>query len=52
MDNTPLRLPADAPRATTAGLDSVAIARLMEEVRNDTDRQPSIYNRVHNRHNR
>lgn len=33
-------------------LDSVALSRLMEEVRNGTDRQPTAYNRMHNRHNR
>ncbi len=33
-------------------VDSVALARLMEEVRNADDLQPTSYNRMHNRHNR
>lgn len=33
-------------------LDSVALARLLEEVRNDTAFNPSAYNRTYNRHNR
>lgn len=33
-------------------LDSAALARLIDEVRNDTVSAPSAYNRMHNRHNR
>ena len=33
-------------------LDSAALARLMEEVRNGAVSAPSAYNRMHNRHNR
>ena len=33
-------------------LDSAALTRLMDEVRNDTVSAPSAYNRMHNRHNR
>lgn len=40
---------------TTAGalkLDSAALARLVDEVRNEAVSAPTAYNRVHNRHNR
>jgi hypothetical protein len=34
-------------------IDSVTLARLIEEVRNSgTYQQPTAYNRMHNRHNR
>jgi hypothetical protein len=33
-------------------LDSVALARLLDEVRNDTTFNPAAYNRTYNRHNR
>ena len=33
-------------------LDSAALQRLMEEVRNNAVSAPTAYNRVHNRHNR
>jgi hypothetical protein len=33
-------------------LDSAALQRLVQEVRNDAVSAPSAYNRVHNRHNR
>lgn len=33
-------------------LDSVALTRLVNEVRNDAVSAPTAYNRVHNRHNR
>ena len=49
MEQIPVR-PASNPDRVP--LDSVALARLMEEVRNGTDRQPNAYNRMHNRHNR
>lgn len=34
------------------GVDSATLARLMAEVRNGGDMQPTAYNRMHNRHNR
>lgn len=43
------------PRAAaplTAALDSVALARLIEEVRNEGDNIARSYDRTHNRHNR
>lgn len=44
-------------RASEAGdvtetFDSATLARLMAEVRNGGDTQPTAYNRMHNRHNR
>jgi hypothetical protein len=45
----------DAPASSPAGevgLDSAALARLLDEVRNDTAFNPSAYNRTYNRHNR
>ena len=33
-------------------IDSVTLARLMEEVRNEGEGRPTSYNRMHNRHNR
>ena len=33
-------------------LDSVTLARLMREVRNQDAFEPHAYNRMHNRHNR
>lgn len=33
-------------------IDSVTLARLLNEVRNGTSFAPGAYNRVHNRHNR
>ena len=33
-------------------LDSVTLARLLEEVRNHENFEPGAYNRQHNRHNR
>ena len=49
MEHSPTR-PATEHRRVE--LDSVALARIMEEVRNNSDRQPAAYNRMHNRHNR
>lgn len=43
---------AEVSPAERIPLDSAVLARLMEEVRNGTDRQPAAYNRMHNRHNR
>ena len=33
-------------------LDSAALARILEEVRNERPSEPHAYNRMHNRHNR
>lgn len=46
--------PQSAQREDTAELmtDSVALARLIEEVRNNRVSSPAAYNRMHNRHNR
>ncbi|WP_162560416.1 YhhA family cyclophane-containing RiPP [Methylobacterium durans] len=33
-------------------LDSVTLARLLAEVRNEDAFEPGAYNRMHNRHNR
>lgn len=49
VKQTPTGTAAAMPRVL---LDSVAISRLMDEVRNGQDRQSSAYNRMHNRHNR
>ncbi|WP_415479359.1 YhhA family cyclophane-containing RiPP [Acetobacter syzygii] len=38
--------------ATELDLNSIALARLVEEVRNNAVSAPSAYNRMHNRHNR
>lgn len=35
-----------------ASFDSATLARLMAEVRNGGEVQPTAYNRMHNRHNR
>lgn len=43
---------AREPAEIGAGIDSVTLARLLEEVRNADDLQPTSYNRMHNRHNR
>lgn len=51
MHETPIQRADEAP-PTAVALDSVALARLMDEVRNGTDAQVSAYNRMHNRHNR
>ncbi|WP_174296887.1 YhhA family cyclophane-containing RiPP [Sphingomonas bacterium] len=52
MESTRIAPTANKARPTTVQLDSVALARLMEEVRNSTESQPTAYNRMHNRHNR
>ncbi|MDR6790400.1 hypothetical protein J2Y58_003780 [Sphingomonas sp. BE138] len=49
MEHKVVNPPVDGTRVK---LDSVALSRLMDEVRNNTDRQPTAYNRMHNRHNR
>lgn len=33
-------------------LESAALARIIEEVRNNEPSEPHAYNRMHNRHNR
>jgi hypothetical protein len=43
----------DPPRGSQPiGLDSVTLARLIEEVRNEPTGVDRTYDRVHNRHNR
>lgn len=37
---------------TDINLDSVTLARLVAEVRNNENFEPGAYNRQHNRHNR
>jgi hypothetical protein len=49
METKPAR---KAPEAQSVKLDSAVIARLVEEVRNNTISAPTAYNRQHNRHNR
>ena len=48
------KLPVADHRAgpSLLGLDSAALMRLMEEVRNDAVSSTTAYNRTHNRHNR
>lgn len=48
MEHSPIR-PVEE---SLVRLDSVALARVLEEVRKGADRQPTAYNRMHNRHNR
>jgi hypothetical protein len=43
---------ADGQRALDAELDSVAVARLIEEVRSTDFEVTRAYNRTYNRHNR
>jgi len=44
---------ADEPGGSrSVQLDSVALARLLQEVRNGAVSAPTAYNRQHNRHNR
>lgn len=52
MENS--RIPtSDVPaEPRSVRISSAALARLMEEVRNNADSQPTAYNRMHNRHNR
>jgi hypothetical protein len=40
------------PKESDVAVDSVTLARLLEEVRNGNSTAPGAYNRVHNRHNR
>jgi Zn-finger nucleic acid-binding protein len=41
-----------APPISSPEIDSVALQRLIAEVRNDEPIMASKYNRMHNRHNR
>jgi hypothetical protein len=43
---------ADDPDHDKVELDSVTLARLVAEVRNQTTFEAATYNRQHNRHNR
>jgi len=52
MDVTPVATTEKPADANSLKLDSAALARLMEEVRNDAVSAPTAYNRMHNRHNR
>ena len=52
MDVTPVATTEKPADAHSLKLDSAALARLMEEVRNDAVSAPTAYNRMHNRHNR
>lgn len=45
-------MPVKTHQTPTASLDSAAVARLMEEVRNGVATSVDAYNRMHNRHNR
>lgn len=42
----------ETPETDEVGLDSVALSRLLDEVRNSDGFQTSGYNRTYNRHNR
>jgi hypothetical protein len=50
----PLNSKPELPATKEAELavDSVTLARLLDEVRNGNSFAPGAYNRVHNRHNR
>lgn len=52
MESTRIPASDDEAPPRSVPLDSVALARIMDEVRNGIDRQPAAYNRMHNRHNR
>jgi hypothetical protein len=43
---------SQAPMEPDVIMDSVTLARLLDEVRNGNSFEPGAYNRVHNRHNR
>ena len=52
MDKSPI-CTADSPtKDASVKLASAALARILQEVRNDVISAPTAYNRVHNRHNR
>lgn len=51
MEAMPIPAPKEvAPDAVS--VDSIVLARLLEEVRNNLASAPTAYDRVHNRHNR
>jgi hypothetical protein len=52
MQTQPAPLEKKVARPDSLGLGSVALARLIEEVRNHAVSAPTAYDRVHNRHNR
>jgi len=52
MDAAPIRSSDKIATNAPLKLDSAALQRLMEEVRNNAVTATSAYNRVHNRHNR
>lgn len=52
MEASRISSDAKTPATDSVKLDSVALARILEEVRNDAVSAPTAYNRMHNRHNR
>lgn len=48
----PTRVPQSGKTAAKEAIDSAALARLLDEVRNNVEFSPNAYNRMHNRHNR
>lgn len=52
MKSTDLATKEEATATRSLTLESAALARLIEEVRNNAVSSPSAYNRMHNRHNR
>jgi hypothetical protein len=52
METTKTRPVEAVANSAALKLDSAALARLVDEVRNDAVSAPTAYNRVHNRHNR
>lgn len=52
MEATPVTAAKKAANLEALKLDSVALLRLLEEVRNHAPSAPTAYDRAHNRHNR
>ena len=52
MEMTPTRPVEAVANSSALRLDSAALARLVDEVRNGAVSAPTAYDRVHNRHNR
>lgn len=58
MDDDRRTISVEAPEAnqqpvtSDVALDSTALSRILNEVRNDVPSNPSAYNRTYNRHNR
>jgi hypothetical protein len=48
----PPQVAEDVPSDDDVVIESVALARLLEEVRNEEPVSPAAYNRTYNRHNR